>query len=179
LRTRLPTMRPRRRYMAFLVECEGSVGERDLLWEIYSAQASLLGDIGSSKNRLKLIRFDGRYGILRCNHIRIRECRSALACVYAVGGFRVSLIVLGISGTIRALTEKYIPELGRLRAESDHRRIEIEEVTGSIARIRGEEIDLIPDNQDMTKGSDTRYLGLTSFDLDGECDYADGTSDGL
>jgi ribonuclease P/MRP protein subunit POP5 len=172
-------MRGRRRYMAFLLESEGSIGERDLLWEIYSTQANLLGDIGSSKNLLKLIRFDGRFGILRCNHTRIKECRAALACVYAVGGIRVSLTVLGISGTIRALTEKYIPELGRLPDESDHRRIEIEGITGSIARIRGDEIDLSPDDQEMTKGSDTRYLGLTSFDLYGECDYADGTSDGL
>jgi len=165
--------------LAFLVESEGRIGERDLLLEIYSTQAGLLGDIGSSINRIKLIRFDGRFGILRCNHTRIRECRAVLACVYAIGGARTSIVVLGISGTIRALTEKYIPELGRLPAESEHRRIEIEGITGSIARIRGDEIDISPDDQDMTKGSDTRYLGLTSFDLDGERDYADGTSDGL
>jgi hypothetical protein len=73
----------------------------------------------------------------------------------------------GLSGTIKSATEKYLPRLGKISAESDGRRIELDEVSGCIIRTHGLEVDLCPDDRNKTMGSDTRYLGLTSFDLSG------------
>jgi ribonuclease P/MRP protein subunit POP5 len=69
--------------------------------------------------------------------------------------------------------------LDKIIAEKDGRRIELDEISGCITHIHGCEIDLCPDDQSRIKGSDTRYLGLTSFDLYGGLDDANGTSDGL
>jgi ribonuclease P/MRP protein subunit POP5 len=179
LRSRLPTMRHRRRYLAFEVNSEDEVSKKDLFSEIYAAQSSLLGDLGGSTTLLKLIKFDGRYGILRCSHLRTRESRAVLSCVSSINSIRVAFRVLGISGTIRRATEKYIPQLRDVGAEEDRERIELGAVSGTIARKKGLEIDLYPDEKNSTRGFDTRYLGLTSFDLNGGCDDADGTSDGL
>ncbi len=165
--------------MAFELDAEGEIDARDLTGEIRSCQASLFGDAGVARNRLKLITFDGRFGLLRCHHTHISETRAVLATIYSITGIRTAFRVKGVSGTIKAATEKYLPGLGRTSAENDGRRIELEEVSGWIIHSHGREIDLSPDEKNRTKGSDTRYLGLTSFDLCGGCDDADGTADGL
>ncbi len=179
MRSKLPVLRPRRRYMAFEIDSEEVVPSRGLIAEIHSSQSSLFGDAGSSRNRLKLISFDGRFGLLRCNHNYISETRAILASIYAVSGIRAACHVKGVSGTIKSATEKYIPKLRKISVESDGRRIELEEVSGCIIHIHGCEIDLCPDDRNKTKGSDTQYMGLTTFDLIGGCDDADGTADGL
>lgn len=165
--------------MAFEVDCEETILARDLIGEIHSAQVSLFGDVGAAQNRLKLITFDGRLGLLRYGHAHIQETRATLASIYSICGIRAACRIKGVSGTIKSATEKYIPKLRKISVESDGRRIELEEVSGCIIHIHGHEIDLCPDDSNWTKGSDTRYLGLTSFDLSGGHDDADGTADGL
>jgi ribonuclease P/MRP protein subunit POP5 len=179
LRSHLPVLRMRRRYIAFEVESEEPVRQNDLAAELIAAQTSLWGDKGSSLNRIKLISFDGRFGLLRCAYSRIQETRAVLATIYSINGIRAAIRVKGVSGTIKAATEKYIPRLSLSNAENDRRRFELEEVSGWIIHSHGREIDLSPDEKNKTKGSDTRYLGLTSFDLCGGCYYADGTADGV
>ncbi len=179
MRSRLPVLRRRRRYLAVEVDSEESLRPVDLAAEIHSAHASLFGDAGVAGNRLKLIGFDGRFGIIRCSHLKVEESRAAMATVYSICGVRAAVRVLGASGTIRGATEKYIPRLSLISADSDGRRIEQEDVSGRIVHVHGRQIDLCPDDPSRVKGSDTRYLGLTSFDLRGGYVDADGTSDGL
>jgi len=135
--------------------------------EIQSSQTSLFGDGGTAENRLRLVYFDGRFGILKCSHTKITESRAILASIWAVGGIRTALMVKGVCGTIKTATEKYIPQLNLINAESNGERIELDEVSGCIIRAQGLKIDLCPDDRSKAKGSDTRYLGLTSFDLCG------------
>ena len=60
MRSRLPVLRGRRRYMIFELQSEGEISPKDLMNEIYSTQFSLFGDEGAAKNRLKMIAFNGR-----------------------------------------------------------------------------------------------------------------------
>jgi ribonuclease P/MRP protein subunit POP5 len=180
LRSRLPVLFPKRRYVVFRLDSEEEVSSRDLQREINFAQASLFGDVGAARNRLKLIHHEDPFGMLRCRHDRVQQTRATLASVYAVGGVRAALLIVGVAGTIRSAREKYIPQLSRFEVvDNGRRRIELEEVSGCIVRIHGHKIDLCPDDPNRTRGSDTRYMGLTSFDLSGGHDDADGTSDGL
>jgi RNase P/RNase MRP subunit POP5 len=73
LRSKLPVLRARRRYAVFEVDCEETVLARDLIGEIHSAQVSLFGDAGAAENRLKLISFDGRLGLIRCNMLIFKK----------------------------------------------------------------------------------------------------------
>jgi len=165
--------------MAFEVEAEGEILPKDLMSEIHASQFSLFGDLGAGHNRLKLISFDGRRGLLRFGHCREMETRAALACIHSVRGVRAALHTKGISGTIKSAREKYLPRLSKICAESDGRRIELKDVSGCIIRTHGVKVDLCPDDRNVNMGSDTRFLGLTSFDLSGGHEDADGTADGL
>jgi ribonuclease P/MRP protein subunit POP5 len=116
---------------------------------------------------------------MRFSHIHVQETRATLAAVHSIHGVRVALHTKGVSGTIKSATEKYLPRLGKICAESDGRRIERKDVSGCIIRTHGVKVDLCPDDRNKCTGSDTQYLGLTSFDLSGGHEDADGTADGL
>ena len=165
--------------MAFELVSEGPVQGKDLMSGIHSAQISLFGETGASENKLKLIAFNGRYGLLRFGHMHNRETRASMAAIRSIHGVRVALRSKGVSGTIKSATEKYLPRLSKICAESDGRRIELKDVSGCIIRTHGVKVDLCPDDRNRTIGSDTQYLGLTSFDLSGGHEDADGTADGL
>jgi len=165
--------------MIFELDAEAEISPKDLVSEIISSQFSLFGDAGASRNRLKLIAFNGRYGLLRFGHMQNSETRASMAAIRSIHGVRVALRSKGVSGTIKSATEKYLPRLSKICAESDGRRIELKDVSGCIIRTHGVKVDLCPDDRNRTIGSDTQYLGLTSFDLSGGHEDADGTADGL
>lgn len=179
MRSWLPVLRERRRYIVFEVDAEEEVRNGELLATIRSSENSLFGDLGTSSNRLRLISFDGRFGLLRCGHTRIEEARVILATVYSINRTRAALRVLGVSGTIKAAIEKYIPQLPAREAERVEKKIELEQISGCIVRFRGREQDLSPDDREITKRSDTQYMGLTSFDSMEENIDANDTPDGL
>jgi len=104
----LPTLRDKKRYIAFEMASSQSVNRQELTNEIQKSTASLFGDTGCSVINPGLLSFDGRYGIVRCAREKTSEARAALACMSNVRGTRVSIFVLGISGTIKGATEKFI-----------------------------------------------------------------------
>lgn len=104
----LPILRDKKRYIAFETASSQSVNRQELTKEIFDSTGSLFGDTGRSEINPGLLSYDGRYGIVRCAREKTREARAALACISNVRGTRVSILVLGISGTIKGATEKFI-----------------------------------------------------------------------
>ena len=104
----LPVLRDKKRYLAFEVTSGQKIKRRDMETEILDSVSSLFGDIGLSEINPRLISYDGKYGIIRCIRDRTEETRAALACITNIKDIRLSLRVLGISGTIKGATEKFI-----------------------------------------------------------------------
>ncbi len=161
MRSRLPVLRSRRRYMIFELESEDTsslIQARDLMNEIASSQFSLFGDEGAAKNRLRLISFDGRVGLIRFSHLHLNQTRATLAAVHSIRGIKAAIRTKGVSGTIKSAREKF---------------------SGCIIRTHGVKVDLCPDDRYKSAGSDAQFMGLTSLDLFGGHEDADGTADGL
>ncbi|MCZ7396940.1 MAG: ribonuclease P [Candidatus Methanoperedens sp.] len=106
----IPVLRDKKRYIVFEVISEQTVTRYDLAGEIFNSVFSLLGDAGASEINFGLLSYDGRYGILRCAREKTSDTRAALACVNTVRGQRISILVLGMSGTIKGATEKFIQQ---------------------------------------------------------------------
>jgi ribonuclease P/MRP protein subunit POP5 len=104
----IPTLRDKKRYIAFEAASERTITRQALIYEILSSAATLFGDAGCSEINPRLMSFDGRYGIVRCAREKTQQVRAALACINNAKGIRVSILVLGISGTIKGATEKFI-----------------------------------------------------------------------
>jgi ribonuclease P/MRP protein subunit POP5 len=106
----IPTLREKKRYLAFKIISEEPINRRELTGELLDSICLLFGDTGASEINPALMSYDGRYGILRCQKDRTSDTRAALACINRVRGGRVSIMVLGISGTVKGAMEKFIQQ---------------------------------------------------------------------
>ncbi|MCZ7356497.1 MAG: ribonuclease P [Candidatus Methanoperedens sp.] len=106
----LPVLRDKKRYLAFEVASEQEITRQELVGEISNSMRSLFGDAGCSEINFGLMSFGGIYGIIRCSKENTEKTRAALACINKVRGFRISILVLGISGTIKGAMEKFIQQ---------------------------------------------------------------------
>lgn len=106
----LSTLRDKKRYIAFEIYSDITINRQELIREVSNSIISLFGDIGASEIRPALMHFGGRFGILRCAREKTLEAKAGLACVNNIRGIRLSIMVLGISGTIKGATEKFIQE---------------------------------------------------------------------
>jgi ribonuclease P/MRP protein subunit POP5 len=106
----LPTLREKKRYIAFTINSEKKISRQELVGNIHNSIISLFGDTGASQINPALMSFDGIFGILRCARDKTLNTRAGLACINNIRGIRVSILVLGISGTIKGATEKFIQQ---------------------------------------------------------------------
>ena len=118
----LPTLREKKRYMAFEVMSEQSITRSDLSLEIVNSIYSLFGDTGTCQINAALLSYDGKYGIVRCEREKTTDTRAALACINRIHGSRVSILVLGISGTVKGAIEKFIQQSIINESEPDNER---------------------------------------------------------
>jgi len=106
----LPTLREKKRYIAFEINSEKMIIRQELVREIFNSTISLFGDTGASEINPALMSFEGKFGILRCTRDKTNKTRVCLACINNIRGICVSIRVLGISGTIKGATEKFIQQ---------------------------------------------------------------------
>lgn len=123
------------------------------LW--YAAQ-NLLGDAGSADLDLTVQRFtlDGGTGeaMIRTPRGETDRARAVVASVAEVEGNEVGLRVRGVSGTVRACSEKY---MGRRAERPDQRHVVLRDAERS-AFVSSDRVDARTDNG---------FLGATTLDL--------------
>ena len=104
----LPSLRAKKRYLAFELISEVPVNRSDLVKEVMSSASSLLGDVTASECDVKVLGFEDLKGIIQCSHTKVKETRASLATLTRVNGKRATVHILGTSGTIKSATEKFL-----------------------------------------------------------------------
>ena len=88
-----PSLRGRRRYIAFQVFSEGKFITQDLINSIWHSLLNLLGELGASQADIWIARdiYDEvkQIGIIRCSHNNVEQVRTALALIERIGDIRV------------------------------------------------------------------------------------------
>ncbi len=104
--------RVRRRYLALKVVCERSVNGRDVMGAIWNAVLQLFGEYGASQASLSLIEFNPQKNcaVVRCSRTAVDMVRASVASVTKINEKPVVIHVLGVSGTLRALRKKALPQ---------------------------------------------------------------------
>jgi ribonuclease P/MRP protein subunit POP5 len=109
-----PTLRERRRYLAFQVVSKGPVPASDIASAIWHSILNFLGELGTAMADVWLVKsvYDekNQIGLVRCGHTSVEQVRTALALVQRIGDRPVVIKTLGISGTIGAARKKYFGE---------------------------------------------------------------------
>lgn len=161
------SLREKKRYVAFEVLSESNdlIDRKALLDEVFFATQTLLGDEGSSRIGYRLMDFDGTKGIMKINLHAVEDARAAMSTVCSIKGNRATICVLGISGTIRAAIEKYIALKNIPSTNILSMQVSSEILSGIVVKERGEELELVPDNKEVLKRANARYIHATSLDL--------------
>jgi ribonuclease P/MRP protein subunit POP5 len=119
-------IRPRWRYLAVEIEStpDAEIDRGSFQRELWYAAGNLLGDPGSADADLTVYDFHFEDGvgetIIRVRRGETDAARAAVACVDAIDGEPVGVVVRGISGTVRACEESY---LGRRDGAFEQRHV--------------------------------------------------------
>ena len=100
--------REKRRYLALEVVGEQPLNEGIILDAVQASVNRLFGEYGASKTNLKLIKYLPERGqvVVRCSHKMLEEIRAAIASTVEVNGKTAAIHVVGVSGTLKALSKK-------------------------------------------------------------------------
>ena len=103
-----PTLRANYRYVAFVISSPLTVQPNELQKSITGAARALFGDVGVSELAVRIVFFDGKKGLLRCDYHRVHEAQAVCASIAKIRNNQARVATLGTSGTIKAATEKYL-----------------------------------------------------------------------
>jgi ribonuclease P/MRP protein subunit POP5 len=103
-----PTLRATYRYVAFVISCPVTVRPNELQKATIRAAKSLFGDVGVSALAARIVLFDGKKGLLRCDSRYVDEAQAVCASIAKIRDNQLCVATLGTSGTIKAATEKYL-----------------------------------------------------------------------
>ncbi|MFH1447729.1 MAG: Rpp14/Pop5 family protein [Candidatus Micrarchaeota archaeon] len=109
-----PTIREKKRYIAFRIEAEVKLSEGELRNGLQDALLSFVGEFGYSKANPKIIQFNSanRFGIMRCVPEEMNAMRTSLALINSISGKKVAVRLLGASGTLRKLRGTFLGKVG-------------------------------------------------------------------
>ncbi len=157
-----PTLRDKNRYVAFTIWAEGHVTSNGFIKALNEASLGLFGATGVSTFAIKMMSFDGFKGLLRCNYRHVDQVRAILASLSHVDDFRVCVVVSGTAGSIKSATEKYLQIEEKLR-RSISSCVTVP-VSGRAIWIRGNEIDIIPEDKEIADRANVHFIGITVRD---------------
>jgi ribonuclease P/MRP protein subunit POP5 len=82
--------------------------ERVVLDAVQSSVLRLFGEYGASKTGITLIKYvpEKRRLVIRCSHMMLEQVRAAIASTVEIDGKTAAIHVVGVSGTLKALSKK-------------------------------------------------------------------------
>jgi len=100
--------RVKRRYLALQLEMDSMLSEKELMDAVWGSVTRLYGEVGASLTGMALIDFDVSYkiAVIRTSLETLDYVRASIACLTCIAGKTVSVHVLAVSGTIKALFKK-------------------------------------------------------------------------
>jgi ribonuclease P/MRP protein subunit POP5 len=100
--------REKRRYLALEVAGEQPVDEHVVLDTVQASVMRLFGEYGASKTNLRLITYipEKRQVVICCSHTMLDKVRASIASIMEINGRTAAVHVVGVSGTLKALSKK-------------------------------------------------------------------------
>jgi ribonuclease P/MRP protein subunit POP5 len=108
LKTLPPTLREKKRYIAFKILHDDELSEGEVVNLIRRAVLEYYGIWGTSKANPWLVYYNSPYGILRCQRENVDYVKASLILVREFKGKPINIICLGVSGTIRKAKIKFL-----------------------------------------------------------------------
>ncbi len=102
-----PTLREKKRYVAFKIISEEPITYADLEAGIWGTLLDFYGEHGISQTSMWLVKnlYDEmqQIGVIRCNNKAVEQIIAGLGLITRLGDIRVIIKILKVSGTIKGL----------------------------------------------------------------------------
>ncbi len=109
-----PSMRQNKRYIVFEIISQSPVKYQDTVAAVWGSMLDFIGELQSSDLRTWLIQNlyndKAQRGVIKCSHTHVEHVRAILSLIQVIGESRCVIKVLGVTGTIKFATEKYMAE---------------------------------------------------------------------
>ncbi len=166
-----PTLREKKRYIAFKVESDEPITKDEVSRAIWLNALSLLGEVQVSAIGLRVLDYDEatQEGFLVCRNQDTWKVKGVLVLVGEINDKRVHVCARGVSGTIKALKRKFLnkgPSIIKEKKGDNLTNLEI-------VRSCGDCLDAIPGDKELLlrlKDLKMKYTGLMKGDVGGEED---------
>ena len=106
-----PVLKERRRYISFQAMAKVVFTENQVLHSINETIFQVLGEEGYARANFKVVEYNPKNmsGICRTTHNMLESVVAALTLMKDIQGKNASLIIRGVSGTIKKTGKKYTP----------------------------------------------------------------------
>ncbi len=107
-----PHLRLKKRYLVFKVFSEYPIDFDTLSHAIYSSLLEFSGELNTGLSRIWIMKDlwneKEQIGVIRCSHTAVELVRSSLILLERIGDSKVSIRILGVSGTIEGAKRKFM-----------------------------------------------------------------------
>jgi ribonuclease P/MRP protein subunit POP5 len=104
----LPSLRQRKRYIAFEIIGAPPVQRNAFINAVSSFGCALFGDVGFAKFGITVLGVEDNAGIIKCRHTAVSETIAVLAFITNVDGQKVVVRSAGVSGTVKGAKTKFL-----------------------------------------------------------------------
>lgn len=166
-----PTLREKKRYVAFEVVSDEPVTKGDVSRTVWFHSLSLLGEVQAGSLGLRVLDYNEatREGFLVCRNEDLWKIKAVLTLIGEISDKRVHVCVKGVSGTIKALKRKFLNKGPSIIEEKRY-----DNLTGlEIVQSCGECLDALPKDKELLsrlKDLKMKYIGLMDSDLEMKID---------
>lgn len=107
----------RRRYLAFRIDSERPTTRREVL-NLLSQELRFIKSIGGNRVFMRLLEYDSErcLGIIMCGHRSVETTRRLTENINEKNRGRISIQIIGVSGTIKSLKQKYFGRTRQVKA---------------------------------------------------------------
>lgn len=166
LKTLPPTLREKKRYIAFTVESDYEFSGEEIKALFLRTTLSLLGEVGVSRLSLRIIRATQDYLVVACNYRHVQEVIACGALISEHRGKKLHLLARGVSGTLKALHKKFLSRSKEI--------IQVDKKVSFMGKLLKAEreyyscLDLIPDEELVDRAHKIRvkYIGVMEEDIE-------------
>ncbi|MEK6901493.1 MAG: Rpp14/Pop5 family protein [Nanoarchaeota archaeon] len=101
--TLLPTLRQKKRYLAFEIQCSTPISVAEAKEEVNAGLLRFLGELGVAKSSPLFLeeKYKNNQGILKLNHKYVDEGKSALILIKKIKNKPVIIRSLSVSGILK------------------------------------------------------------------------------
>ena len=100
--------REKRRYLALEAVTNQTIDEWTVFNAVQDSILRLFGEHGASKTNLKQMKYipEKQQIVIRCSHTMLQQVRAAIVSIVEINEKTTTIHVLGVSGTLKALSKK-------------------------------------------------------------------------